>query len=315
MSVFDFSQYILFDDGAFTPADDEFAYLGVPTDETNTIGFLGISDGDSSDSASTGDTVDVWFNEARDGAPDATVATFSGFTLSINGNDYAVYFFGTDEYMIPHGGEISASDIGASPLFANVTTDAMVVNCFLAGTRIAAPDGEWAVETLKPGDQITTADGGVAQVRWVGHQTVFTRFGPAERLMPVRIRAGALGDGLPVCDLVLTADHALLMDGLLINAGALVNGTSIDYVPPTELGDQFTVYHVETERHDVILAEGAPAETYIDYVARQSFDNYAEYVSLYGEDSAIAEAPYPRICAARLLPSAIRARFLSSDAA
>ncbi|NKX43989.1 hypothetical protein [Roseicyclus persicicus] len=58
----------------------------------------------------------------------------------------------------------------------------------------------------------------------------------------------------------------------------------------------------------MIVANGAPAETFIDYVGRQVFDNYAEYVALYGEERIITEAPYPRISTPRLLPSALKAR-------
>jgi hypothetical protein len=107
----------------------------------------------------------------------------------------------------------------------------------------------------------------------------------------------------------------LLVDGLLINAGALVNGGSIDWVPMSELGESFTVYHVETEGHDIILAEGTPAETFIDYVGRQAFDNYAEYVELYGEERIIAEMPHPRISTARLLPPSLKARLGITHAA
>jgi len=178
--------------------------------------------------------------------------------------------------------------------------------CFGEGTLIATPEGEVAVETLRIGDLVVAEDGRPVRVKWVGRQTVSTRFGPSERLKLVRLRAGALGSGVPVRDLMLTADHALLIDGLLINAGALVNGDSIAYVPLSELGERYTVYHVETENHDVIRAEGAPAETYIDYVARQAFDNYAEYQALYGEEQTIAELPYARVSSARMLPPAMR---------
>ncbi|MEY8842593.1 hypothetical protein AB9K41_26480, partial [Cribrihabitans sp. XS_ASV171] len=67
-------------------------------------------------------------------------------------------------------------------------------------------------------------------------------------------------------------------------------------------------YHVETEDHDVILANGAPAETYVDYIQRRAFDNYAEYLELYDEERTIPEMPLPRISAARLVPGGIRAR-------
>jgi hypothetical protein len=188
-------------------------------------------------------------------------------------------------------------------------------NCFLAGTAIATADGEAAVETLSVGDTIVTHDGRAVRVKWVGRQTVFTRFGIAERLMPVRITAGALAHGVPHRDLVLTADHALLIDGLLINAGALVNGGSIDWVPLREFGGSYTVYHVETEHHDVLVAEGAPAETFIDYQGRRGFHNYAEYLDLYGDDRTIAEMPIPRVSAARLVPRGLRDRLASARSA
>jgi len=171
--------------------------------------------------------------------------------------------------------------------------------CFVAGTHVSTSNGSAAVEVNKICDLITTFDGRTVPVKWIGHQTVTTRFGPAERLMPVRVRAGALGDGLPLRDLTLTAAHALLIDGFLFNADPLVNDISIDWVPLAEFEDGYTVYHIETEAHDITLSEGAAAETFIDYIGRRAFDNYAEYTSLYGEDRTIVECAAPRITSAR----------------
>ena len=58
----------------------------------------------------------------------------------------------------------------------------------------------------------------------------------------------------------------------------------------------------------MILANGTPAETYVDYVGRRAFDNYAEYIGLFGAERVIDEMPLPRISASRLVPPAIRAR-------
>ena len=77
--------------------------------------------------------------------------------------------------------------------------------------------------------------------------------------------------------------------------------------PLAELDDSVTYYHVETENHDVILAEGAAAETFIDYLDRCGFDNYQEYLDLYGAERVIHEMPLPRISAGRLVPGAIKA--------
>ncbi|WP_323764321.1 Hint domain-containing protein [Marinovum sp.] len=186
--------------------------------------------------------------------------------------------------------------------------------CFAEGTRIATADGDRAVEALEIGDLVLTATGATVPVRWIGRQTLH-RAVMGARFQPVRIRAGALGDCLPHADLTVTADHGMVIDGLVINAAALVNGTTIDWVPMAELPDSFTVYHIETEAHDVILAEGAPAETFIDYIGRQAFDNAAEYLALYGAERIIPEMPQPRISSARLLPGALRQRLNLADPA
>lgn len=100
----------------------------------------------------------------------------------------------------------------------------------------------------------------------------------------------------------------MVIDGLVINASALVNGSTIDFVPLSELEDRFSVYHIETEAHDVILANGAPSETFIDYAGRQAFDNYDEYLALYGADRLIPEMATPRISSARHVPEPIKDR-------
>jgi len=182
------------------------------------------------------------------------------------------------------------------------------VTCFLAGSLIATPDGERAVETLQAGDLVLTADGRSVPVKWLGRQTVPTLLTASAKYEPVRIEKDALGQGVPHSDLTLTADHGMMVDGHVITAGALVNGTTIRFLSLEEVELDFTVYHVETEDHDVILANGAPAETFIDYVGRQGFDNYAEYLDLYGAERIIPEMPSPRISAQRLVPEATKAR-------
>jgi hypothetical protein len=188
-----------------------------------------------------------------------------------------------------------------------VTIDNVYV-CFAPGTLIATPGGERPVETLAIGDAVLTADGRAVAVRWMGRQTVRTGLA-GERARPVRVRAGALGPGVPHSDLVLTADHALILDDLAVNAGALVNGTTIAFVPLDALPDAVTYWHVETAAHDTILANGAPAETFVDYVGRKAFDNHREYLDLYGCERIIPEMRRLRISSRRQLPANHRARF------
>jgi hypothetical protein len=197
------------------------------------------------------------------------------------------------------------------PLDDYIDTDLITFNftlCFAAGTQIATPLGDKTVEDLKSGDLVTTADGRTVPVRWIGRTSLHPMFKPADRLDPVLIRKGALDGHVPLSDLVVTADHGMVLDGMVITAAALVNGQSIDWLPWRQFGKRIDYFHIETAAHDVILANGAPTETYIDHVSRQSFDNYREYRDLFGDDTPITELPMPRISAARLVPPATRAR-------
>ena len=242
---------------------------------------------------------------------------FTGYTITSGGVQYGVFSNGSAYYVaLPQDGLVSTiiPDSGTTNLWQS-QTNGQVYLCFAPGTPIATPSGEVAVETLSIGDLVLTADGRTVAVKWLGRQTAMPRFGPAERLRLVRLQAGALGHGLPRTDLTVTADHALLIDGVLCHAGALVNGTSITRVPLAEMGERYTVYHVETEAHEIILAAGTPAETFIDNVTRRVFDNFAEFEALYGDVPEMAELPYPRAMSARQLPARIRRKLGTTMAA
>jgi hypothetical protein len=177
--------------------------------------------------------------------------------------------------------------------------------CFLAGTRIATARGEVEVQALKAGDLVLTAQGQAVPVRWIGVKTVSALFSDPLRLMPVRIKAGAIAENMPKRDLLVSPEHAMFIGGVLVQAGAMVNGTSISR--ESDMPQRFTYYHVELADHALILAEGAPAETFVDNVDRMAFDNWAEHEALFGQGDAIAEMEYPRAKAARQVPAAVRA--------
>jgi hypothetical protein len=200
---------------------------------------------------------------------------------------------------------VSVTDAAGNAAAGQGDTLAADPVCFMPGTLVATPSGERAVETLAAGDLVLTACGRAAPVRWLGRQTVSTRFADPLRVLPVRIAAGALGEGLPRRDLLLSPDHALLVDGALAQAGALVNGTTVR----REAGvpEVFTYWHVELHDHALVLAEGVPAETFIDNVARLAFDNWAEHEAA-GSEAPIAEMALPRAKSARQLPRATRRR-------
>jgi hypothetical protein len=204
---------------------------------------------------------------------------------------------------------------GSSSWFADTATDGsggtyvFLSNtvCFMPGTRILTPAGEVAVEALKAGDLVTTAEGKSMPIRWVGRQTVSRVFADPLRVLPIRITQGALGDNMPSRDLLVSPDHALLIDGALIQAGALVNDTSI--AREIMVPERFTYYHVELADHSLILAENTPAETFIDNIDRMAFDNWDEHDALPDAgDMQLVEMGYPRAKASRQVPRATRDR-------
>lgn len=154
---------------------------------------------------------------------------------------------------------------------AVVTTDVAVNPCFAAGTRILTVRGEIAVEDLKEGDVVITHAGEEQPIIWIGRREVdIAAHRRPETLRPVIIEPGALGDGVPARRLVVSPDHALFLEGVLVPAKELLNWTSIRQdITATRV----TYYHIELARHDIIFAEGMPAETYLDTGHRGVFDN------------------------------------------
>ncbi len=166
--------------------------------------------------------------------------------------------------------------------------------CYCPGTMIATDRGEVAVEELAIGDRVMTVAGTAKPIRWIGRRSYAGRFLRSRpRLLPVRIAAGALGDGLPYLDLVVSPAHALMLQGVLVPAEDLVNGVTILREPAMERVDYL---HIELAEHDVIWANGVAAETFVDDDSRAMFANAAEYHALY-PDAVTTQPAYclPRV--------------------
>jgi hypothetical protein len=166
-------------------------------------------------------------------------------------------------------------------------------NCFLRGTLIQTPKGEVAIEALKVGDLIDTLRGPMP-VKWIGRQ----RFEKTTAewhwsVAPVRVAQFALSQEYPRRDLVLSPHHSLLIDGLLIPVQWLVNGKTITLA---DMNDRsaFEYFHIESETHEVVFAEGAPAETLL--LEECGREHFAEYEKLFGADEDRVMQPFaPRI--------------------
>ncbi|MGP9814511.1 Hint domain-containing protein [Rhodopseudomonas sp. NSM] len=134
--------------------------------------------------------------------------------------------------------------------------------CFLKGTRIRTLDGERPIEQLSVGDRLPTALAAVQPIEWIGswrHSKSSRETWPSFA-KPVRIARSALGPNVPHTDLYVSQGHALYIDGVLVTAGSLVNGTTI----VLDSGEQFAeleYFHIKLPGHGVVFAEGATCET------------------------------------------------------
>ena len=181
--------------------------------------------------------------------------------------------------------------------------------CFLEGTLIKTPEGERSVESIKMGDNVMSADGRELTVRWMGHETIRNGIGASIHKAPIKITAGAFGDGLPLSDLYVSNAHAFLLDGHLVVASALINRETITAVPFSDMPSEFTYWHIETEEHELVVANGVAAETLSGAPERKDFDNYDSYVAQYGADRIIQPMAYPRIKDVAQMPEALLERF------
>lgn len=268
----------------------------------HSIGGGGFSAGESS--GPNGATQDIFILDVT-GAGQTRFDEAIQFTVTNLNGDWTVngqpLVNGVNNLTGPQANLTFTPSAGGTFDFFVINSLTATINCFTAGTRIATPEGPRDVETLQAGDMVLTASGEAQPVKWLGYSHINTRLMHPAKVNPICITAGALGGGLPRRDLLISADHAIEIEGVLYNAGTLVNGTTI-YQKSQMPRAGFTYYHVETEAHELLVAEGVPAESYIDYASRDSFDNGDET-----EARMIAEMPLPRISAARLVPPQVRA--------
>ena len=189
-----------------------------------------------------------------------------------------------------------AAEQAIGALAQKIATDSIndfTATCFASGTLIRTMQSDIAVEALRVGEMVVTASGMRRPVRWIGHRFLDGHgcVLPHDQ-QPIRIRAEAFGAGLPQRDLLLSPGHPVLVGadadgegGHLVPIMCLINGTTIERVA----AESVTYWHVELDSHDILLAEGLPAESYIDLGSRSWFAG-AEG-ALFDPDLALPDMP------------------------
>lgn len=200
---------------------------------------------------------------------DGETYVMTSFNFSPNTNNQepdAVFWEGS----IPPKGTVLTVVNEINPTGGSSRPYADFVTCFCRGTHIATPEGERPVEDLARGDLVRTAQGKAEPIVLISRRTISSKeLAKAPGLRPVRITAGALGDGLPRRDLLVSPQHRLQVSSpiaarmfgtehVLVAAFRLTNLSGI-YVD-TKL-EELTYVHILLRHHDVIFAEGTPSES------------------------------------------------------
>jgi hypothetical protein len=269
-----------FNDGTLELAgstEDDIAGIGTQYTGFTTIAFDGVDD------LAVGNVSGLASGESITGFADGDVIGIVGF-----GAVSGTYVTGEGLVLTDANSNTETLDIVGAyttanfEIFTNGLSTLVMELCYLRGTRILTPAGEVPVESLQIGDLVVTRQGGFRPVKWIGRQSYDARFvaNDAARL-PVRIRPGALGEGLPARDLYVSPGHSMLVDGKLLLASTLVNGVTITHECPDDMA-LIEYFQPELEGHDCILAEGAWSETFADGPGlRDAYHNAAEFWALY----------------------------------
>ncbi|HET8995946.1 MAG TPA: Hint domain-containing protein, partial [Acetobacteraceae bacterium] len=195
--------------------------------------------------------------------------------VAVTGTATTPLLFQNNQLYGMNSGQIGSpvSESGTTYLSTRPTLDtsSLQAPCFAEGTRILTARGEVPVQALTESDRIVTGSGALQRLVWLGHRRIDLRRHPRRDLAaPVRICRDAFGPGMPRRDLRVSPDHCLFVDGGLIPAKLLINGMTIVLERETP---SVTYYHVELERHAILLAENLPVESYLDTGNRALFAN------------------------------------------
>ncbi len=178
-------------------------------------------------------------------------------------------------------GDTNNSQFSPQGLPAEAALDTGFAACYAAGTHIETPVGPVPIERLAVGQLVCTAAGEAVPIRWIGRRVINLAGHPEPELVrPIRFSPGALADGVPARTLVVSPDHGMLVEGVLVAARLLVNHVSIFQ---DTAATQVTYLHLELDRHAILFAEGAPAESYFDTGNRAMFANAATALARDGD--------------------------------
>src|SRR6516164_6234332 len=169
--------------------------------------------------------------------------------------------------------------------------------CFLKGTKISTPSSDRLVQDLRIGDEVQTLAGRKI-IKWIAYNKFTKEEGRAwhDNVMPIRVARFAIDDRTPHRDLYLSPLHCIFFNEALIPVMYLINESSIAQGTPSDMS-AVEYYHIDLDTHEVIYAEGALVESFLDEdgSSRKNFSNFVQYERLYGPERQSKITPFAPI--------------------
>lgn len=195
------------------------------------------------------------------------------------------------------------------------------IACFVAGTKILTVSGQRPVEQLVPGDRIMTRDHGLQTLRWIGCRHVdASEVAEFQAVRPIRIAKGALGNGMPDRDLLVSPEHRVMVSGdkvaelvgeeeALIAAKFLIGreGVTVEEV------EAVIYYHLMFDDHELVLSEGTWTESFLPGLGALNGMDVEAVEELYEIYPELRVIPTP-FKAARASVDPVIAQMLTADA-
>ena len=242
-------------DDTFTGGSGADTFDGGDDRDTFNVDGAGDGWGDDIDGGSGGDDFDTLDLTGSTSVGGTKKVFIDGADSDGNGSDGRVEYYD------------SSGNLEGTLTFTNIES---IVPCFTPGTLIKTKRGEVSVEQLRLGDRVMTRDNGFQPVRWIGTKCLRDNDLAAQpNLRPIRISAGALGDGLPERDMLVSPQHRMLVTGpqvslwfgeeeALVAAKHLTCLDGVEQVTPSEV----TYVHIMFDNHEIVVSDGTWSESF-----------------------------------------------------
>ena len=187
----------------------------------------------------------------------------------------------------------------ASQLVATLTSTLIpfalrpLVDAILANPLRYVQNNALLTMNLQVGCEVLSLDNGFRPIRWIGRRKLSAgQLQLSPQLRPIRIEAGALGNGLPLRRLEVSPQHRCLIRPMIAKRSVGVRKVLaaarhlllVDSVSVVEDDAPVTYFHMLLDSHELPLSNGAATESlFIGPMAMQltSADDRLEIMSLF----------------------------------